>query len=51
MTTNPCDPCWLCPSIAGGSIFAVSKSRKGGSPVSLGSYGTSVDGNFVLDLF
>ena len=39
------------PSIAGEITFLVSKPHKGGSPVSLGSYGTSVDGNFVLDLF
>ena len=32
-------------------LYVVSKSPKGGSPVSLGSYGTSVDGNFVRDLF
>ena len=31
--------------------YVVTKSRKGGSPVSLGSYGTSVDANFVRDLF
>ena len=38
------DPCSLCPSIAGEITLLDSKPRKGVSPVSLSSYGTSVDG-------